>query len=74
VFVFAVYFTSVSVPHTVCPVASRVIIRINDKGVEGSGRGLIQGAEKTHEVVSVPAEMQTGYMRIISQDLPLQAI
>jgi len=41
--------------------------------VEVSRRGLIQGAEKTHDVVSVPTEVRTGYVPNIFQDFPFQA-
>jgi hypothetical protein len=72
-YVCVVYLTSVSVTRSICPIASSVLLIMNDKSAEGSGRGLIQGGEKTRDVVSVPAEMLTGYIPNTSQDSPLQA-
>jgi hypothetical protein len=57
-----VYSTSVPVTRAKCPIASCVCVITNDKDMEGSRRGLIQGAEKTQDVVSVPAEVLTGYV------------
>ena len=61
------------VTWTKCPIASCACIITNDKDVEGSRCGLIQGAEKTHDVVSVTAEVRTGYVPNIIQDFPFQA-
>ena len=57
-----------------CPIASCVCIITNNKDVEGSRCDLIQGAEKTHNVVSVPIEVRTAYVPNIIQDFPFQAI
>jgi len=64
---------SVPVTWATCPVASCVCIITNDKDVDGSRRGLIQGSEKTHDEVSVPAEVRTGYIPNIIQDCSFQA-
>jgi len=53
--------------------ASCGCIITNDKDVEGSCRGLILGAEKSHDMDSVPAEMRTRYVPNIIQDFPFQA-
>ena len=55
------------------PYSVMFCIITNYKDVEGRRYGLIQGAEKTHDVVSVPAEVRTGFVPNTIQYFPFQA-